>query len=224
VISPGFEQKGIPVLPPAALDVVPYITAYERERVLDPPLVVRRGPQGAFLAYQDELPHDRTHWGVLWVRQALPPKARRGRPRFQDVHALRQRRAMLDMLCQVCGKPAMASDERLLFLMRDVGEPIREGETTASPPVCVPCARISVQACPHLRRGAMAAWVAHAPSWGVSGVLYDPRTVQPVPGDELVDVPYEDPHIRWVLAARQVVELQGVTPVNLEDLEEGPAA
>lgn len=150
---------------------VPYITGYENEPVLRPPRVRRTGPKGSFLGYGGETRYDRDTWGTLWVRQAIAPKARRGRARLEEVHALRQRKAMLDMLCQVCGRPTVdgRGEERHLFLMRDAGRPIGEGETTTSPPVCVPCARTSVEACPHLRRGYVAAWVGFAPAWGAGG-------------------------------------------------------
>ncbi len=207
------------MLLPAAPDVVPYLAPGKREKVIVPRLAVRRGPMGPFLGYVDETGYDRDSLGALWVRQAILPEARRGPRLLREVHALRQRRATLDMLCQVCGKPTLdGSSDRRLFLLRDAGHPILEGERTTSPPVCVPCALISVRACPHLRRGAVAAWVEYAPAWGVAGVLYGPDTLQPVPGEEMVEVPYGDRRIMWVLAARRVLELQDVTPVDLAEL------
>ncbi|WP_338485175.1 hypothetical protein VM636_18395 [Streptomyces sp. SCSIO 75703] len=85
-----------------------------------------------------------------------------------------------------------------------------EGERTASPPVCVPCAGISVQLCPRLLRHHVAATVASASAWGVTGIVHDPATLQPMGGDEK-KVAYESLSARWVVAAQVVVELHGVT-------------
>ncbi|WP_101256335.1 hypothetical protein [Streptomyces barkulensis] len=203
-------------LPP----VVPYITAWSRERFTTPPVVRRRigtGPE--HLAFADETPYDRDSWGVLWERQAITPKHRRGEPRLEEIHALRQRRAMLDLLCQICGQPTLDAEDRSLFLVRKTSRPISDGEITASPPVCIPCAHLSVRHCPALRQGHTAAWVEYAPAWGVAGTIYDPATLQRTPGKRLVPVPYDSPQIRWTLAARLVVSLQECTPVNLDDLQ-----
>ncbi|MGK5500423.1 hypothetical protein [Streptomyces sp. URMC 125] len=197
--------------------VVPYITAHENEPTLLPPVLRRHGPEGPFLGFVDEASYDRDGWGALWTCQALVPAGRRGRPRLERVHALRQRRAMWDALCQVCGK-SLGNEDRYLFLMRDAGRPIGEGERTTSPPVCVPCARISLEACPHLRKGAVAAWVNDFPVWGVAGVTYDPETLEVIPGDDLVDVRYDSEELRWVVAARRIVSLHGVEPVDLGKL------
>ncbi|MEZ7005804.1 hypothetical protein [Streptomyces sp. AD55] len=161
----------------------------------------------------DESHLDRDSWGVPWVRPALLPKSRRGEPRLREVHPYRQRRAMRDGLCQVCARLPDDPAAPLLFLLRG-SSPIREGERTASPPVCVPCAGISVQLCPRLRRHHVAATVASAPAWGVTGIVHDPATLQPMGGDE--KVAYESLSARWVVAAQLVVELHGVTPVDLE--------
>ncbi|BFO23010.1 hypothetical protein SHKM778_93980 (plasmid) [Streptomyces sp. KM77-8] len=56
---------------------------------------------------------------------------------------------------------------------------------------------------------------------GVAGIVYDPRTLRPVPtksSNGLTDVAFEDPALRWTLAARDVVTLHGCTPVDLADL------
>lgn len=130
---------------------VPYITTWSRERHITPPLERRTGRQGPYLAYRDETAYDRHH-GTLWIRQ---PMARgKGRALLQEVHALRQRQCMTRLLCQVCATDCVeATGERQLFLMRDTGRPITEGERTTSPPVCPSCVPPSVQDCPHLRAG-----------------------------------------------------------------------
>jgi len=128
------------------------------------------------------------------------------------------------MLCQVCGRAAPgdpdggdSGDGRPLFVLRNVGRPIAEGERTTSPPVCVSCARISVRKCPRLREGHVAALVGRTYAWGVAGLVHHPTTLAPVSGS-LQQVSYEDPAIRWVLACRLILALHDCAPVDLDDL------
>lgn len=69
--------------------------------------------------------------------------------------------------------------------------------------------------------------MSHAPAWGVACIIYDPKTLQPLPSnDPLVHVAYDDPRIWWTLAAGDVISLHGCTRVDLADLaslENGPA-
>lgn len=205
------------MLPPAPSNVVPYITAWSEEQLLSPP-IVRRGTLFPAIAYADETPHDRDSFNMLWVRLRLVPRRRRGVPRLTEAHdhAYRQRRAMNDMLCQVCGWPPADPQGPYLFLMRNTGGPIREGELTAGPPVCVPCSAIAVQQCKALAPDRWtAAWVRYAPAWGVYGLVHDPQTLEVIPGRRMERVEYDSEWAPWTMAARMVVQLQGVTPTNL---------
>ncbi|MGF0163031.1 hypothetical protein ACQRET_03175 [Streptomyces koyangensis] len=191
---------------------MPYVTAYAEEGLLPAPLRASR----AGLAYDDESPYDRDTFGALWVRPRLLPAARLRTPRLQEIHPYRQRRVMTNGLCQVCTRPAATRDGATLYLMRDSGGPIQEGERTASPPVCVPCSALSVQLCRALQRGRwVAAWVGWAPSWGVAGTVHDPVTLRPIPGRALEMVEYGTREARWTTAARLVVELHDVEPADL---------
>jgi hypothetical protein len=163
----------------------------------------------------DEVPQDRDGFGALWVRASILPAARRGVPEFANMAPFRQRRCMADMLCQVCAVRPERPEGPYLFLMKDVGRPIQEGEVTASPPVCLPCAGEAVKYCGPLRRGFVAAWVSSAPAWGVAGVRYDPDTLQPIPAPDLERVEYDTPDLAWTVAARSLSILYGVTPVDL---------
>ena len=196
---------------------VPYIAAWSTEQYRTPAVVLRGGQGGAGIGFADETPYDRDADGVLWVRQVIAPGT--GRPLFPNAHALRQRRAVKRMLCQVCGVDTLEQNpERQLFVLKDIGQPVREGERTSAAPVCPPCALIAVKECPHLREH-VAAWVRRPVSWGVAGVLYDPRTLRPIPDEDLVQVSYDDDAaIRWVLASRQLLSLQDCTAVDLRDL------
>ncbi|RMB83278.1 hypothetical protein CTZ28_25040 [Streptomyces shenzhenensis] len=203
------------VLPPAPPGLVPYIAGWSEERLLSCPITRRRGFPG--IAYADETPYDRDSFGVLWVRYVLRPKQRRGNPVFRNVHPYRQRRAMLNMMCQVCARMPPDPHGPHLFLLKDSGGPIREGELTTSPPVCVPCAGISIQLCRALRGGRfVAAWARRVPAWGVVGPLHHPRTLQPIPGCAMEQVKYGSEWAPWVRAARTMVELRGVTPADLD--------
>ncbi|WP_157847050.1 hypothetical protein [Streptomyces achromogenes] len=201
------------MFPSAPPGVIPYIAGWSEERLIEAPLVVSRRHAG--LGYADETPYDRDSFGQLWARPALRPRHRRGRPQPHTVHPYRQRRSMADMLCQVCGRKPPSPDGPHLFLMRDRGGPVRDGELTASPPVCVPCAVISVQLCPEIRGVHVCAWVVQAPAWGVAGLVYDAGTLRPV-SDKLVRAEYDGPLAPWTVAQRQVVQLFGVRPTELE--------
>ncbi|MCN9241884.1 hypothetical protein NGF19_13965 [Streptomyces sp. RY43-2] len=202
------------MLPPAPLGIVPYIAGYSREEVVTPQLI--KAPFRGRLGFEDETDHDRDSFGVPWVRPTILPKARRGSPRLKTIHPYRQRRCMLDLLCQICRRPTSPDYEGpYLFLAKSMGGPITEGETTGSPPVCVPCAAISVQLCPAIRGQFTAAWVQHAPFWGVVGNVYDPKTLQV--RAVMANVRRESPLAAWTVASRMVVELQGVRPANLAE-------
>jgi hypothetical protein len=201
---------------------VPFIAPWSGEEPRPGTVVLRRGIGGEGIGYADEFSQVDRRNDVLWVR--MPAVRGIGQPKLAGVHGLRQRQAMAHLLCQVCGETTLGRpDERHLFLVRAPhGEPLSEGEKTASPPVHEACADEAARDCPHLRKGHTAALVEHAPLWGVAGIEYDPKTLEPLPGDEdstdgLTYVSYCDPRIRWTLAARQVVTLHGCTAVALDD-------
>ncbi|AVV46480.1 hypothetical protein PYK79_11140 [Streptomyces sp. ID05-04B] len=206
---------------------VPWITPWSGEVRPMAEVEIRHGRGGVGLGYADEVDTDR-RFDALWVRRAATPGV--GRPDLRSMHPLRQRQAMTHMLCQVCGT-AVDGGEQSLFLMHSrPGDAIREGEVTAVPPAHDACARRAVRECPHLRRGWVAALVRRAPLWGVAGVAYDPRTLTPLPGpgaggSGLHQVPYADATaLRWLLAARLLVSLQGVEPVDVDGFADQPAA
>src|SRR3989442_1499615 len=92
---------------------VPYITTWSEENTLPTTVVQRRNG----IAFADEILTDRDDHGVLWSR--IPSLPGRGRPRCGKIHSPRQRRAMRDLLCQVCGKPADHNEEGTLWLVPD---------------------------------------------------------------------------------------------------------
>lgn len=208
---------------------VPFVAPWSGERHLPGRIIRHIGRGGVGIAYADECSQADRRRDVLWQRHSVSRGA--GTPFLAGIHPLRQRQAMSHLLCQVCGKSTFDDDyarwgERHLVVARAVeGHPLGEGERTTTPPVCLPCALESVEACPHLRGGkATAALVREMRPWGAAGIVYHPETIEPIRDgmdateDGLTLVGVEDPWIRWTLAEREVVTLHGCTPVRLADL------
>lgn len=192
---------------------VPYVVRWsgEREGVL--PVVVRRDRSG--IGYADERSFDRDERGVLWSR--TPSQPGRGRAEFGKAHSLRQRLCMAGLRCQICGGPADRTAAGVLWVVDGrPGDLMTGREDTAHPPVCRPCARRSVRACPHLDGNHTAIRVRTFVPRGVSGVLYAPARSGPQVVDA-VTVPFTDPRLPWVRAHQLVMRLADFTPVDLDD-------
>ncbi|HEY1280488.1 MAG TPA: hypothetical protein VGF22_12510, partial [Acidimicrobiales bacterium] len=163
--------------------------------------------------------YDRDKHGVLWLRSRVQRGV--GEPEFARVHPLRQRRAMHQLLCNVCAQPADRTDEGVLWLLRDYrndwpGWP--ENMAASEPPVCVPCAWRASRMCPAMRRGAVAIRVRRYPIAGVQGGIFR-STGTPWPKRvDYGDVPYGDPACRWVQADKLIRELGDCTIVPMETL------
>ncbi|SDH35431.1 hypothetical protein SAMN05216553_1204 [Lentzea fradiae] len=197
--------------------IVPYITSWSAEQEI-PSRVVEL--PGIGIGYANEMFGDRDAQGVLWLRSGVRHGV--GKPEFGKVHPLRQRRAMRKLLCQVCAGPADLNDDGLLWLLRDyrsdwTGWP--DGMGCTEPPVCLPCASVSLRLCPALRRGAAAVRVRESVVAGVRGALYRKSPIGPVSAED-VNVAYDDPDIRWVVASALIRELRDCTLVPLEELIE----
>lgn len=192
---------------------MPYTTAWSEETEQPGDLVV---VPGRGIAYVDEMLCDRDSRGVLWRR--VPFRPGMGRPLFGKVHALRQRRAMERLLCQVCGGPANRTDEGVLWLLRDFrddwpGWP--RGMGNIEPPVCLPCARLSMRACPALRRGVAAVRVREYPIAGVRGAFFRGR---PLTAVDVRNVAFNNPNVRMVQAGHLVRKLGDCTLIDLDEL------
>jgi hypothetical protein len=196
--------------------VVPYTTRWSEEETVS--VTVTHGRHRPGIAYLDESLTDRDRHGVLWRRDFSLPG--RGRPEFGNVHSGRQIHAMRNLLCQVCAGPADHDELGTLWLLSDRAEyhddwpGWPERMATPEPPVCLPCARTALRACPALRKGHVAIRVGHSTIGGVRGVLYRPGPLVPKPLDVIL-VPYEDPAIRWTCAAHLVRELFRCTIVEI---------
>ena len=221
VIRRGLPRRGAVSLMPGELAgrvVAPYVTSWSEESVWDVPVVL--GEQG--IAYADEHVMDRDQDGVLWAR--CPVRRGWGRPVFGEVHPLRQRRAMRRLLCQVCAGPADRTKDGVLWLLVDWRHdwpdwPNRMG--VIEPPICVPCARLSVRVCPTLRRrGAVAVRARRYPVAGAFGALYQPQGHAAVftgPGEAC----FEDPTIRWIRATRLIRQVDACILIEVDDLPDG---
>ncbi|MFJ2212779.1 hypothetical protein ACIQVO_18020 [Streptomyces sp. NPDC101062] len=193
---------------------MPYITGWSAERAP----VIRVVEKARGIGYADEQAYDRDSDGVLWTR--IPSLPGRGRPEFGRVHALRQRRAMVRTLCQVCGGPADRNEDGVLWMLGE--DPADRGSwpddlVTTHPPLCAPCAVQSVRVCPRLREQCVALRVRSFAPMGVRGALYRPGYPFPVPVDA-VGVAFDDPRIHWVRAGQLVMRLREFTVVGLEAL------
>jgi len=167
------------------------------------------------IGYMDETLTDRDDKGVPWTR--IASRLGHGRPMFGKIHSLRQRRVMSRLLCQICAEPADRNDQGVLWLLNDTHEDWPnwpEGMGCTEPPVCLPCARVSVRACPSLRKGWVAVRVGRSEVSGVYGARYRPGDPFPV---AVVDalLPFDDPAIRWTRANQLVRELHDCTRVHL---------
>lgn len=195
--------------------VAPYVAGWSAEQDL-PCRVVELPGRG--IGYADELLGDRDQHGVLWQRAALRPGA--GRPEFAKVHPLRQRRAMRRLLCQVCAGPADQNDSGFLWLLRDHRDDWPhwpEGMGVVEPPVCVPCAVLSLRHCPALRRGAVAVRAGEFPIAGVRGALYRKGELGLRPVEAAI-LPYDDPDVPWIVASALVREFRSCAVVPFEEL------
>jgi hypothetical protein len=197
--------------------IVPYVALWSGERPSGQ-IVCRFDksvPVG--IAFADEAPEDRDSRGLLWNR--TNQAAGSGRPDFAKIHPLRQRKAMRKLLCQVCAGPADTTEAGTLWLLTDYrddwpGWPNGMGNTY--PPLCLPCARLSVRQCPVLRKGHVVVR-AHADIGAVEGQLYVPGAGRlPVRIGEATLL-LDDPRLPWLLVSDLVRRLRDCELIDLDD-------
>jgi hypothetical protein len=191
---------------------IPYVTSWTGESSASKKQL-RLGPRGLY--YADEVPGDRDAQGVLWARTAGAPGE--GRPKFKQVHSLRQREAMLHLRCQVCAGPASRTRAGVLFLDTQPAADAAEVEDTliAQPPLCLPCAALALRYCPSLGRGHVALRARKPSLYGVFGAAYLPTRKGLVAEPEPMTLAYGTPAVRHVVAAQLLRQLRRVTFVDL---------
>ncbi|MDT0266516.1 hypothetical protein RM844_09420 [Streptomyces sp. DSM 44915] len=134
------------------------------------------------------------------------------------VGPLRQRLAMANLRCQVCGGPAHRTLGGVLWLLGDDPddpEVWTRGWHTVHPPVCLPCATLSVRVCPHLRKRSVALRVKTGTMAGVLGVRYGPGP----DGPELlgpIEHSFREPGIAWTVARQLIARLDEFTVIDLD--------
>ena len=199
---------------------VPYIATWSAEQTL-PARVVHHSLIG--IAYAGEMPGDRDENGILWRR--VTSHQGQGQPLFGKVHSARQRRAMLEMRCQVCGEPADRTDEGTLWILQDRRADWPrwpENLQAVEPPICLPCARLSRKLCPALRKGAVTVRVGHAPVSGVYGVRYQQGDPFPEAVEDTI-VSFTAADARWIVAGQLVRQLFKCAVVDLDAITNTPA-
>ncbi|MEV0616890.1 hypothetical protein AB0I81_26465 [Nonomuraea sp. NPDC050404] len=194
---------------------VPYITAYSEE-ALSHPLMFVPDPgatDGRRLSYADAVRED-FQFGVLWARHGLH---RGGRPEWKMVNSIRQRRCMMHLLCQVCGRSAAEPNGRIPWLVADDldDDPAVKGYTNA-PPTCAACAPESVAACPRLRQGATVYTAGRAEPYGVLANVLRPSRGKIITVERHRVIPLDAFHLlEYALAVQLVVTLDDLQPASL---------
>ncbi|PQM19525.1 hypothetical protein [Streptomyces xinghaiensis] len=206
-----------------ALQGVPYVVWWDQE--LPPSLAdicLRRDRPG--IAYGDERPQDRCR-GVLWAR--MSGKRGDGKAVFPALHPGRQRAAMWHLLCQVCNGPASRTPEGWLFLFEKPSGPTEdmpdgpgpdwpEGVRTRQPPVCLTCAPIARDHCPHLSGRCVAVRAQAVRRAGVNGALFQPAGFGVAQVESDLALIFGAEGIRWLLGSQLLVTLHSTTRVDLD--------
>ncbi|WP_439943529.1 hypothetical protein [Streptomyces sp. BBFR115] len=192
---------------------VPFIASWSGEKTDDPPVVYRLT---GGIGYSGEVVSDRDSRGVLWLRRPSRPGV--GKPLYGVVHPARQRLAMAQMLCQVCGHPA-TFDGGALWLLEDhradwSGWPT--GLVTTHPPICLPCVKKSREQCPHLWKGSVLARVGRSVPCGVWGRRYTASRSGPLPVASEVTA-FESPLLGWTVASQSVRALYDCRITSLDE-------
>ncbi|KAB2344903.1 hypothetical protein [Actinomadura rudentiformis] len=214
--TPGAHTFSIPeTVPRWKGRPVPWIAQWTGEtyRPSQMPLQIEPAANGgARLAYQD--PSTEDWWSppgadcpsVLWRHTRTD---RTGSPDWAAFNSERQRKALTDHLCQVCGQSA-ATDNGTSWLMHALEWSMlihhlgADRMETANPPTCQNCWPVAIKLCPSLRsQGAVAFTVSKAHPVGVVGDVVPSRLEPPVRSIVLFD----EPHIVKTLARLLLVRL-----------------
>lgn len=188
---------------------VPHITAWRDERLPQPPVIAT---QSGIIYAGTPVDRGRGEDGLLW--KLWDDIQGSGEPLWKDVHPGRQRRAMRELLCQVCGDPADRDERGVLWLledMRDEGQKWPNGYFTVHPPVCRPCAPIAAAQCPHLQKqGVVAVRVATPILDAVYGRRYLRSRLGLVAGEKDVFMT-KTWAAKWVVAGQAAATLEDCT-------------
>lgn len=193
--------------------IVPWVTVWSDELV---PTETRWLKPGRDMLRCGDRRDQNYFMGVLW--QPDLNQQGMGHPIFGLSHTGRQRQAMLQLRCQVCGK--LITDRRLTWLMPEAewGGEFQQRRLTNTPPTCRACQSAAGRLCPRLRNdGYVRFTAAAAKPWGVVGDLYHPalRTRD-------LWVPFGHRALAHLVARQIVVNLDDVRSGSRRDVERQP--
>jgi len=195
-------------------DIVPWVAMWSAEQEA-------MGGARISIAYRDDKPRLVADGGwltrfgdVLW---ATPPDRRSGTPLFGQVHAGRQRRAMLHRICQVCG--CQIGERPIPWI---TAKPESAAGLVNDAPVCAACAPTALALCPRLRGVPPGLWlVERYRLWGVSADIYDlERGGDPVERAFIID---GHPATPFIVAKQQIVRFTRYQAAELVDGQLAPA-
>ncbi|SET31083.1 hypothetical protein SAMN05421811_102707 [Nonomuraea wenchangensis] len=194
---------------------VPYVTAFEGEAVSYQVAFVAdaEATDGVRLSYTDATAHD-WMFGVLWHRQGL---SRAGRPLWKLVNTARQRRCMLRLLCQVCGRSAVDGGRIWWLLPEPPGVAVDGRPFTHAPPTCRSCIPAARVWCPRLGSESYVYTVCGSEPYGVVADVYRPAAGRKVGAiRRAVEVPLEAFRLlEYAVAMQLLVKLDGLQRADL---------
>ncbi|MEV3980813.1 hypothetical protein [Nonomuraea sp. NPDC049758] len=196
---------------------MPYVTAHEDETIPYRLVLAAHleATDGLRLSYTDAIDTD-WMFGALWHRHGL---SRSGRPLWKLVNTGRQRRCMLHMLCQVCGRSAVDDEGRISWLMPEPPGASAAGQPfTHVPPTCSPCIPTARLLCPRLRPESHVYTARRCEPFGVVADLYRPKLGRGVVlAEEAVELPLDAfRDLEYALAQQLIVSLDGLEQVQVD--------
>ena len=149
----------------------------------------------------------------MWMLSG--PTKREGTPDFGSTHSARQRKAMREQRCQVCGRSPSEGGGQRLWTIPDQGEhpKIWLEHLVLNPPTCEQCWQYVNRTdgpCPFVAKTTVPAFTGPAKPWGVHGTL-----ILPSGGEQGVVVKFDHPHLPWVLGRELIMEVTDPQPYSV---------
>ncbi len=191
--------------------VVPWVTLWSGEVIPTKQTVILPSPDG--LGYASPRSSD-FFMGALWHRELDKPGS--GGPVWSQVHGGRQRAAMLEVRCQVCGEKLPATDIPWLMPAKEWQGEFATKRITNTPPTCEECWSIAEARCPHLReKGFVRFYARSLEPWGYLAGLYHPLVKR-----SGLWVRFGEKVVPHIIAKQLIVKI--VDPIREEDYRAPP--